>query len=80
MNPVIIVAIDTLANSFDECNIKVAPIVTIEFQTERDLYSYLGELGKELAVYSKNGVVVPIVAGEINKFNDVLCVFKLRSN
>ena len=80
MNPAILVAIDALANSFDACGTQVAPVVTIEFQSPQDLDNYLNELHKVLLAYAKNGVVARPVAGEINKFNDVLCVFKLRSN
>ena len=80
MNPVIIVSIDTLANAFDFINLKSAPLVTIEFASDADLDRWLTQLQKELSVYAKNGVVIKPAANEINKFNDVLCNFKVRSN
>ena len=79
MNPAIIVSIDTLANAFDECNISGAPLVTIEFAGEADLDRWLNQLHKELITYAQNGIVARPLAGEMNKFNDVLCVFKVRS-
>jgi len=80
INPVIVTTIDKLADTFDNLNLSIAPMLTIEFQSERDLDMWLNQLHKELAVYSKNGVVMRPRAGEVNKFNDVLCVFKLRSS
>ena len=80
MNPVIIVSIDHLANAFDHIGLKVAPLVTIEFANDSDLDLWLTQLQKELTVYAKNEVVLKPQANEVNKFNDVLCNFKLRSN
>lgn len=80
INPVIIVSIDTLANAFDHIGLKVAPIVTIEFANDADLDRWLTQLQKELSVYAQNGVVIKPAANEVNKYNDVLCNFKLRSN
>ncbi len=80
MNPSLLVAIDALANSFDAAGIQVAPVVTIEFQNQNDLDNYLNELHKTLLHYAENKLVARPVAGEINQFNDVFCVFKLRSN
>lgn len=80
MNPIIISTIDKLADAFDHLGLSVAPMLTIEFQSERDLDLWLDQLHKELNSYARNGVVLRPRANEVNKFNDVLCNFKLRSN
>ena len=80
MNPVIIVSIDTLANAFDHIGLKVAPMVTIEFQNQSDLDLWLDQLHKELLKYAENSIVARPSANVIDKYNDVLCNFKLRSN
>ncbi|HEY9155550.1 MAG TPA: hypothetical protein VIM69_10485 [Opitutaceae bacterium] len=79
MNPVCIVSIDTLANAFDQIGLKVAPLVTIEFANEADLNRWLTQLHTELIHYTKNAIVVKPSANVVDKYNDVLCNFKLRS-